>query len=92
VLLASLKKVINPRNWARLPGASAAILQAVETDIPVWQWPRLGFALARASWSGIDNRIIAREMVTPFQTSEGAQVLLPIWEVINPILLEIFEQ
>ncbi len=77
VLLASLKKVINPHYWARLPGASAAIFQAVETDIPVWQWPRLGFALARASLSGIDNRIITREMNILFQTNGGAQVLLP---------------
>jgi len=92
VLLASLKKVINPRYWARLPGASAAIFQAVETDVPVWQWPRFGIALARASLSGIDNHIIAREMVTPYQTSGGAQVLLPIWEVINPMLLDIFDQ
>jgi len=92
VLLASLKKVIDPRYWSRLPGASGAIFQAVETDIPVWQWPRLGFALARASLLGIDNHIIAREMVTPFQTSGGAQVLLPNWEAINPVLLDIFDQ
>jgi len=92
VIFASLKKVINPGTWSRLPGAAAAIFQAVETDIPVWQWPRLGFALVRASLGGIDNRIIEREMVTPFQTSEGAQVLLPNWELINPILQDIFDQ
>ena len=92
VILASLKKIINPRYWSRLPGASVAVLQAVETDVPIWQWPRLGLALARASLSGIDNRIISREMITPYQTSGGAQVLLPNWEVINPVLLEIFDQ
>ncbi|MEN8242763.1 MAG: hypothetical protein ABFS17_12635, partial [Chloroflexota bacterium] len=61
-------------------------------DIPAWQTPRLGFALVRASLSGIDNRIIDREMITPYQTSAGAQVLLPNWELINPVLLEIFDQ
>ncbi len=92
VLLASLKKILNPSTWVRLPSASAAIFQTVETDIPIWQLPRLGVALVRASFSGFDYRIIGREMVNPFQTSGGAQVLLPNWEMINPMLLEIFEE
>ncbi|MEN8172558.1 MAG: LCP family protein, partial [Chloroflexota bacterium] len=64
VVLASLKKALNPQHWSRLPGVLIAVLQTIETDIPAWQTPRLGFALVRASLSGIDNRIIDREMIT----------------------------
>jgi len=90
ILLAVLKKSVNPLNWPRLPGVSVAASRVVQTDIPVWLWPRMGFALLRASLFGIDNRIITRDMVTPYVTSGGAQVLIPDWEAITPVLQEIF--
>ena len=90
ILMAVLKKVINPFNWPRLPSVSLAASRVIETDIPAWLWPRLGFALLRAPLFGIDNRIISRDMVTPYVTSGGAQVLLPDWEAINPIIIETF--
>ena len=90
ILMAVLKKVINPFNWPRLPSVSLAASRVIETDIPAWLWPRLGFALLRAPLFGIDNRIISRDMVTPYVTSGGAQVLLPDWEAINPIIIEMF--
>lgn len=31
-----------------------------------------------------------REMVLPFQTAGGAQVLAPDWDAINPVLLQMF--
>jgi len=38
----------------------------------------------------MDSRGVDREMVTPFQTSKGAQLLAPIWDAIAPVLGEIF--
>jgi len=38
----------------------------------------------------MDSQTITREMVTPFQTSQGAQVLAPNWDVINPLLKRMF--
>lgn len=90
LIMASFRKAIQPVNWSRLPGAMLALSQVVDTNIPVWQWPRLGFAFARAVLIGMDTRTITRDMVTPFQTSGGAQVLAPNWERINPLLIEMF--
>ena len=59
-------------------------------DIPAWQWPRLGLAFLRAGPGGIESRVIDREMVTPFTTSGGAQVLRPNWDAIKPVLEEMF--
>ena len=67
-----------------------ALPNAIETNIPLWQLPRLGFAFVRGTWFGMDNRTIGWEMVTPYVTSGGAQVLLPNWDAINPVLLEMF--
>jgi anionic cell wall polymer biosynthesis LytR-Cps2A-Psr (LCP) family protein len=90
LIMASFRKAIQPNNWARLPGAVIALFQVIETNIPVWQWPRLGFAFLRAILFGVDSRTITRDMVIPFQTSGGAQVLAPNWEAINPLLKEMF--
>lgn len=90
ILLSVIKKVINPMNWSRLPSVSLAAARVIQTDIPVWLWPRLGFALLRAPLFGFDNRIITRDMVTPIITSGGAQVLLPDLEAIKLILFEMF--
>jgi len=90
LLSAVLKKVSYPSNWLSLPGFIDSLTQVVDTNLPLWQWPRLLFALLRAFLFGMDSQTITREMVTPFQTSQGAQVLAPNWDAINPLLLEMF--
>jgi LCP family protein required for cell wall assembly len=90
LLSAVIRKVLSPSSWALLPSFLLALTRVVDTNIPVWQWPRLLFALLRAFLSGIDSRTITREMVTPFQTSQGAQVLAPNWELIQPLLRKMF--
>jgi LCP family protein required for cell wall assembly len=92
LLSAVVKKVLYPSNWLSLPRLILSLTEVVDTNIPVWQWPRLLFALLRAFLFGIDSQTITREMVTPFQTSQGAQVLAPDWNLINPLLMRMFGQ
>lgn len=93
ILLSSvLKKVLHPANWISLPSLIISLTRVVDTNIPLWQWPRLLFALLRAFLFGIDSQTITREMVTPFRTSQGAQVLAPNWDAINPLLQRMFGQ
>jgi polyisoprenyl-teichoic acid--peptidoglycan teichoic acid transferase len=89
---AMLSKVSNPLNWFRLPAFGIGTARAIKTDVPFWLWPRLAVALGRAAVLGIDGRTITREMVNPFTTDGGAQVLVPDWLKINPLLLQIFGQ
>lgn len=90
VIGAFIRKLLSPSGWGKFPRLLMALPNAVETNIPLWQLPRLGFAFVRASLTGTDNRTITWEMVTPFITSGGAQVLNPNWDAINPLLLEVF--
>ncbi len=92
VLKSAFQKMLLPLNWYRLPAVTTALAMAIDTDVPIWLWPRLGFTLLRVGPNGIDNRTIDRTMVTPTTTNQGANVLLPIWERINPVLLEMFDQ
>lgn len=90
VIMAAFRKAIQPGTWTRLPGVIWALTQVVDTNLPVWQWPRLFFSLFRSVVFGVDMRTISREMVVPFQTSSGAQVLAPNWEAIHPLVEEMF--
>lgn len=91
-LKAVIEQALRPASWPRLPLALTAALQATDTNLPVWHWPRFALALLRTGPDGIDSRTINRDMVTPFTTSGGAQVLAPNWSSINPVLFEMFGQ
>lgn len=90
-VMAVIKKMINPLSWLHLPGALYAMLQTVDTNIPIWDWPRLSLAMLRAVlFNGIEAVTIPREAVTPWVTDAGAQVLLPNWDLILPLMHEMF--
>lgn len=86
------KQVIAPRSWSKIPEVAIVLMDSIDTNVPPWLWPRLGVAFLRAGPDGIDSQVISREMVTPFTTSGGAQVLAPNWDRINLLLMEMFGQ
>lgn len=92
LLQAAYRKLFRPGIWAQVPDLFMTLPGLMETNIPFWQWPRLGLAFLRVGAGGIDARAISREMVTPFVTNQGAQVLAPKWEVIRPVTEEMFRR
>ena len=92
VIKSVFSQLLSPLKWFRLPAVLVAAARSIDTNVPFWLWPRLGFTLLRVGPSRIDSRSISREMVTPTITNQGADVLLPNWERINPVLLEMFGQ
>ncbi len=90
LIKAVISQELKPAAWPRIPGLLAALDQATDTNIPAWDWPRLGVAVLRAGPTGIDNRILPREMATPFVTSGGADVLQPHWDLILPLVQQMF--
>ncbi|NLG73654.1 MAG: LCP family protein [Chloroflexi bacterium] len=87
-----IRQMLNPVTWPRLPAVALATLDSIDTNVPVWLWPRLGLALLRAGPDGIDSRTINRNMAQGIITDQGANVLLPNWNLINPVLMEMFGQ
>jgi LCP family protein required for cell wall assembly len=86
---AIVHRLLNPLTWVRMPLVLAAVASNVDTNVPFWVWPRLGLSLA-LHLNSIDNRTINRDMVTGWTTDAGAQVLLPNWELIWPVVQEMF--
>ncbi len=87
-----IKTAMAPANWPRWPLAAAQLISAVDSDIPIWIWPRLLTATARVGVDGIDSHVLQRGQVVGMVTTNGAQVLQPVWSEINPLLLEVFGQ
>jgi len=84
--------LLKPTKWLKIPAVLMTTSRVVETNLPLWQVPRLGILLLRIGIENIDSRIIDRTMVTPYTTDQGASVLLPQWEQIHPLIEEIFHQ
>ncbi len=89
-LQAGFRWALSPNHWLRIPAVIGKLPQFVDTDIPIWLWPRLSLVFLFVGPEGIDNRVITRDMVQPFTTAGGAAVLLPDWSQINPLIREMF--
>lgn len=85
-----IEQLLQPSSWPRIPAFLVAVSETIDTNIPIWVWPRLGFALLRTGPGGIDYHVINRDYVSSSTTSEGAQVLIPEWSLILPLVDKIF--
>lgn len=86
-----IRTMLNPAHWVRIPAVVTATLQAIDTNIPFYAWPRILYGLAFSAVFGFETHTLDRNWVTPWVTEEGAQVLIPNWELINPAIAEIFK-
>lgn len=89
-LKAITEQLAEPSQWKNLPSVIRAVTDTIDTNVPVWHWPRLIFTVFRVGPGGIDSYVISRDMVNPFTTAGGAQVLAPDWGKINPLVSGIF--
>lgn len=87
-----LKQLLQPKNLIGLPRIFGAVLNNVDTNLPIWQIPRIVITIFLVGFDDIDNRVIDREMVTSYTTDQGANVLLPRWENIMPVINNMFGQ
>lgn len=92
VIVAAIKNMLNPTQWLKVPAVLTAIFRSVQSNIPVWMYPRLAYATLFSAVIGFDSHTLDRDMVTPWTTDAGAQVLLPNWDKVNPLLLQLFNQ
>jgi hypothetical protein len=83
---------INPSNWSKMPETIRLINQNMDSNVPIRLFPKYGITIMRVGFDNIDSRIIDREMVNPTVTPGGASVLDPIWDKINPVLMDMFGQ
>lgn len=89
-LKGAAKQMLNPLNWWRIPGVITALSKSITMDIPVYLWPRVGYSVVFSAIKGFDMHSLDHNMVQGWITNEGADVLLPKWELINPLVDKLF--
>lgn len=91
VLQALAVRVLQPTAWPRLPVAWVVARTYFPTNLSLIDWATIFLALLRVGPEGVQSLAIDQEMTTPFVTEAGAQVLLPRWEVILPLVQGVFQ-
>jgi polyisoprenyl-teichoic acid--peptidoglycan teichoic acid transferase len=87
---AAAQQMLNPLTWPRLPLIYAAFQKTVDTDLSLMQLANIGVTVLRLGPSNIESHVLPREDTTP-TTINGAQVLLPRWDLIHPLVNELFK-
>ncbi len=90
VLIALAQRMLEPGAWLKLPLVYRAVLDNTETDMTGQDLLLLAPTLYRTGPDGIEHRVIDREMIQPWTTPTGGAVLLPEWELISPLIQELF--
>ena len=89
-LKGAAQQMLNPLNWWRIPKVFLAFTQSITTNIPFYLWPRIGYSALFSTVTGFDMNTLDHNMVTGHITNDGADVLLPNWQKINPLVSKIF--
>ena len=87
---AVLSRLLQPGAWPRIPAALVAMSENFESSMNVIERMRFGITLLRVGPESIATHQITREMTTGFITDQGAQVLDPNWDLIHPLVHELF--
>jgi LCP family protein required for cell wall assembly len=92
VIQAALRRLLQPAAWPLLPRVALAAQQSISTDLSPLDLARLAPTLLWVGPGSIDRAVIEGDMVQPFTTDGGADVQLPVWARINPVLTRMFGQ
>lgn len=90
VLVALAHRLLEPKVWPRLPAFYLAVMNNVDTDLTGKDLVLMAPTLYRAGPDGIEHHVVDYEMTQPWTTPNGGAVLLPRWEVIHPLMQELF--
>ncbi len=90
VMVALARRLSAPGAWPRLPAVFRALVDHVETDLGPVQVLQLAVTALRVGPDGIERHVIERDMTRPWTTSTGGAVLLPRWDLIDPLVERMF--
>jgi len=90
VVLAIRKKALSISAIPRWPKLAAVVTESVRTDLRPDELLVVAILAARADMAGLKQVVLEHPLVYSYRRSDGAAVQLPRWELINPVLLDLF--
>jgi LCP family protein required for cell wall assembly len=91
VLLAIRERALSPDAILRWPFLAAAVLEGIKTDLDGSELLALALFAARVDTSQLKQAVLEPPLVFAHRRADGAAVQLPNWDLINPLLVELFD-
>ncbi len=90
VLLAIREKALSLSAIPRWPQLAAVAVESIRTDLGTDELLALAVLVARIDMSGLKQVVLEHPLVTSYRRPDGAAVQLPQWDLINPVLVDLF--
>jgi LCP family protein required for cell wall assembly len=90
ILLAIRKKALSPGGIARWPSLATSVMAGVKTDLDVGDLLGLALLAARIDPANLQQVVLEHPLVTSYERADGAAVQLPNWDLINPVVEQLF--
>ena len=90
VVLAIRRKALSVSAIPRWPKLAAVMIESVRTDLRTDELLAVAILAARTDMSALKQVVLEHPLVYSHRRSDGAAVQLPRWELINPVIVELF--
>jgi LCP family protein required for cell wall assembly len=90
ILLAIRKKALSLGAIPRWPALIATVLDGIKTDMDLRELLTAAFLAVRIDTSSLRQVVLEPPLVVGHRRGDGAAVQLPRWELINPVLEDLF--
>jgi LCP family protein required for cell wall assembly len=90
ILLAIRDKVLSPGMLLRWPRLVAIVRDGVQTDLGSQQMVALALLAAQVDAASLKQVVLEPPLVYGYRRADGAAVQLPNWDLINPVIRDLF--
>ena len=90
VLLAIRQRALSLDAIPRWPQLAATVIDSVRTDLSTGELVALAVLAARIDLSTLKQVVLEHPLVFSHRRADGAAVQLPNWDLINPVLADLF--
>lgn len=91
ILLAIREKALNLNLIPKLPALAATMLDTIKTDMTLDEMIELARLAPQIDMGNIKSVVIQKPMVYGYRTAKGGAVQLPKWDLINPVVDDLFK-
>lgn len=90
ILLAIREKALNLNLLPKLPTLASTMMDTVQTDMTLDDMVELARLAPQVDLGNIKSVVIKKPMVYGYRREDGAAVQLPKWDLINPVVADLF--
>lgn len=90
VLLAIRERALGLSSIPRWPSLATAVMDGIKTNMGLGELFALALHTARIDTSNLRQVVLEHPLVTSHRRADGAAVQLPNWQLIHPVLEELF--